>query len=429
MADLDDLPDLVDGADPPNTGTAINEAWWDLAEAALDGECRGATDPTRTPAQTTDEVLAARQPASGSPYASLVARLNAWEAQQYVTPAHVRNGFVLGNLLANDTFMMWANGDAAAPDFWTLSGTGAAVARCGVGQADTTVIPNQDHFSAKLTYGTSAAILEQDVLSPAAWASSRGATTLFRYTPDTSAYGAAEQEAYYYLIGHVYATTGNQARLAMHDGGGVFVYSPYHGGGGSFASLVAGPFNPASAQLSAQFRVETAGAAYVQCLSVIMTPLALPPMYIPGRVRYKTLSYYANNPATGVLTYFPFARPAFIIGAQMQCLTAGTVTAPTIDLLTPIGGVYSSLFATLPTIATGQLVGAAQACDPVAANYRRRTIRPALAASATQVDNTSLRLDYVDDGGATLRDLIVTIHYLEYDRPFDQFRAISDLGE
>lgn len=429
MADLDDLPNLTDGADPVNTGSAVDEAFWDDVQAALTGECRGTTDPTRTPAQTTDEMLAGR-----GGFGSLSLRLSDWEARQYVERHAIRNGIVLGNLLANDTFKMWSRGDALAPDYWALSGSGAAVARCGVGQADTTAIDTMDDFSAKLTYGSAAAVLSQEVVSVAMDGRMHGALVT-RYRPlDSSGSRLSgydeDDNVYYYLIGHVRSLTAGIARLAIYDGS-QYAYSPYHTADvipEPFSTLIAGPL-PVNLRMQAQCRVEGAGSAYFQGLALIASPLELPPMYVPAKVNYKTLTYYVNNPATGVLTYFTFARPAFILGAQMQCLTAGTVTAPTCDLLTPIGGVYSSLFVTAPTIATGQLVGAAQACDPAAANYRRRTIRPALSASATQVDNTSLRLDYVDDGGGALRDLMVTIHYLEYDRPLDQFRSMSDLGE
>lgn len=431
---------------PPSVGDGIvdgttndNKAFWDaydveVADALEDTTSGGGAGSAQTPAVTTAEVIDAR-----GNLASIGARIGSVIDPDgapigVVSPAMLRNGLVLGNLLANDTLMMWSRGDALAPDFWTLSGAGAVVARCGVGQADTTVIDGQDHFSAKLTYGAAAAVLAQDVVSPA-MTGTLGGAFITRYRPLDS--GGARLSGYemdgtvdYYAIGHVRSLTAGIARIGLSDGVQT-VYSPYHTADvfpEPFSTLIAGPLQ-ANTKLQVQCRVEGAGSAYFQCLALLAVPAGLPPMYLPARVRYKTLSYYANNPATGVLTYFSFARPAFILGAQMQCLTAGTVTAPTIDLLTPIGGVYSSMFVTAPTIATGQLVGAPQACDPAAANYRRRTIRPALAASATQLDNTSLRLDYVDDGGNTLRDLIVTIHYLEYDRPLDQFRAVTDIGE
>lgn len=425
--DYDDFPDLVDGATPITTGTPVDEAFWDDVQAALLGELRGVSDPTRTPAQTTDEVLAAR-----GVFASLLARLTDWEARQYVTPSQIRNGFALGNLLANDTFAMWSRGDAAAPDYWTLSGTGATIARCGVGQADTQVLDGQDHFSAKLTYGSAAAVLKQKAVVSAAQLKP---FMRDRYIPVDAAgarisgYDSYDENLYAYLITHAFSNGTSRARAGLSFGTST-EYSPYHPGNSAWATLVAGPaMFTSNHELAAELRCEASGSAYFQCVSLLLSPLPLQPMYVPARVRYKTLTYYTNNPATGVLTYFTFARPAFILGAQMQCLTAGTGTAATCDLLTPISGTYQSLFATLPTVAINQLVGAAQACDPAAANYRRRTIRPALSASATQVDNTSLRLDYVDDGGGALRDLMVTIHYFEYDRPFDQFRTVSDLGE
>jgi len=416
-----------------NDGTqVINKAYLDAYDAEVSSALVDAGNPTVTPAQTTAEVIAARGNLS-----DLNTRMSAivdvdGNPINVLSASHVRNGFVFGNLLANDTFAMWANGDAAAPDFWTLSGAGAAIARCGVGQADTQVLDGQDHFSARLTYGSAAAVLKQKAVASTVQLKPFMRS---RYMP-VDASGAAvtgydtyDETLYAYLITHAFSNGTNRARAGLSFGISTD-YSPYHPGNSSWATLVAGPsLFTSNHELAAELRCEASGAAYFQCASLVLSPLPLKPMYIPARAHYKTLTYYANNPATGVLTYFTFARPALILGAQMQCLTAGTVTAPTCDLLTPIAGVYSSMFVTAPTIATGQLVGAAQACNPAAANYRRRTIRPALSASATQTDNTSLRLDYVDDGGNTLRDLMVTIHYFEYDRPLDQFRAMTDIGE
>lgn len=427
---------IVDGT------TVLNAAWASAFTTDLASAIQNAT--AQTPAQSTTELQAARL--GKADLTTLLRQLfdESGNIVNLVTPSALRNGFALGNLLANDSFLMWPAGDAAAPAYWSLSGAGAAIARCGPGQADTTILKNaetagsnQAHWAAKLTFGAAAAVLSQRVLAAAAV--NQLDAMVYRFRPVDAAgnplpqYGqtGADSNINTYLIGHVKTDATNRARLRISDGGTTFD-SPYHPSG-EWATLIAAgqrSINPVIGYgpLDVQCRVEIAGSAYFQCLSLIATPLELPPMYVPGRYHYRTLKYYANNPATGVLDYFPFSRPAYILGAQMQCLTAGTVTAPTIDLLTPIAGVYSSLFTTLPTIATGQLVGAAQACDPAAANYRRKTIMPALAASATQVDNTSLRLDYVDDGGNTLRDLMVTIHYLEQDLPYDQFRAISDIG-
>lgn len=436
---------LVDNATPPwptvtddtgnlTSGTKFDAAYDGAVKDTVDALIHSSADASKSPADIISEMKDARGNLS-----SLNARLGGvvdadGNPVGVLSPSAVRNGLVLGNVLANDTFLMWSRGDAAAPDFWTLSGAGAAIARCGVGQADTRVITNMDHFSAKLTYGSAAAVLAQKAMESI---SSRiNGAFGFRYLPvDSSGAAIAGYDDGTFLkaygICHVWSDGASRARLGLVSPTDNF-QSYYHPGDSEWHSLIVGPVDVGAVsdpRLTFQCRVEVAGAAYFQGASLILAPAGLMPMYIPARVRYKTLTYYANNPATGVLNYYAFARPVFIVGAQMQCLTAGTVTAPTIDLLTPIGGVYSSLFVTAPTIATGQLVGAAQTCDPAAANYRRRTIRPALSANATQVDNTSLRLDYVDDGGGTLRDLIVTIHYLEYDRPLDQFRAISDLGE
>lgn len=423
---------LVDGADPITTGTAVDQAFYNALKAALNAQLHSASDPTVMPS----DIIAAVATARGV-YASLAAKLTAMEALfTGVGPSTLRNGFALGNFIANGDGRMWSRGDAAAPDYWVLTGTGAAVARTGPGLADTTSVNDRaDSFAAKVTYGSDAAALSQYVFRTAL-GSALDEFFASRFQPvdaqgnTIAGYGggAADSALQLWYIGHVWCDGTNRARLRLT--GSAPATSEYHPGSSAWRTLVAGPLTAVvGTPIQAQRRVETAGSAYFMSDCVVATELGLPPLWIPEKTTYRTHRYYVNNPATGVLDYFVFARPAFILGAQIQCLTAGTVTAPTIDLLTPIGGVYSSLFVTLPTIATGQLQGAFQMCNPAAANYRRRTIRPALTASATQADNTSLRLDYVDDGGGSLRDLMVTIHYLEYDRPLDQFRGSDDLGE
>lgn len=437
MSDYDDFPNLVDGATPVSTGTAIDEAFWNLVQAALLGELRGATDPTRTAAQCIDEVLAARVGSqSGRTFSSLLARLNDWEARQYVQPSAIRNGFVLGNLLANDVGMMWSRGDAAAPDFWVLSGTGAAVARTGEGQADTTSVNSRlTSFASKVTYGSSAAALSQFVF-PTALENALDEFFASKFVPvdatgtNLPGYTTDDSALQMYFIDHVWSDGSSRARIRLT--GSSPVTSPYHPGDSTWRTLVAGPLNAvAGTPVQAQRRVEASGAAYFQSGCVIMAPLGLPPMYVPTPI-VRDVHYVRvlGNPAGGTLDFFMPHEPIFILGAQMACVTAPTTNPPTIDLLTPIGGAFASLFVTLPTIATGKLVGTLQACDPAAANYRRRTIRglPTVAAAALQ-DNSMLKMVYVDDTGNTLQDLVVAVHYLRYARPLDQFRELGDIGE
>lgn len=421
---------LVDGADPVTTGTPVDATFYAALKASLNKQLSSASDPTKYPSDAIAELATAR--GNFSSLALLLANVVTPNGAPVgaVIPSMLRNGLVLGNLLANDTFMMWSRGDSAAPDYWVKTGTGATVERCGVGQIDTTVLANQAHYSAKLTFGTTEARLTQYVLPVADLV---GAAAGSRYAPvdnngtEVSGYNADDSAMAVYGIFHVWCAASAAARIFCDSGLGVS-YSPYHPGDSSWHTLiVAGSYgNTLSFGLSLG-----AGVAYAQLGCLIAVPVTIPPMYVPAFVvRDKYTVRVLGNPAGGTIDFMMPDSPIHILGAQMACMTAPTGTVPTIDLLTPIGGAYASMFVTLPTIAATKLVGTFQACDPAAGNYRRRTIRglPAAASAALQ-DNSIMKMVYVDDGGNTLQDLVVTVHYLRYARPFEQFRSMGDIGE
>lgn len=437
---------LVDNATPPwptvtddsgnlTSGTKFDAAYDGAVKDTVDALCHSTADATKTPA----DIIAEMKDARGNK-PSLNARMSGvvdadGNPVNVLAGSHVRNGFVYGNLLANDTFAMWSRGDAAAPDYWTLSGAGAAIARCGVGQADTQVLDGQDHFSARLTYGSAAAVLKQKAVVSTAQLKPFMRS---RYMPvdangvAITGYDTYDETLYAYLITHAFSNGTSRARAGLSFGISTD-YSPYHPGNSGWATLVAGPsLFTSNHELAAELRCEASGAAYFQCASLVLSPLPLKPMYIPARVRYKTYTFpiiATPTAATGYGWFMP-ARPIHVLGVTAYAGTAPTGgTTLKLDLMTPIGGVFSSLFSTLPAFVASD-VHAIQACDPAAANYRRRTIRGPYAAAAAVADNSVLRLDVnTRDSGTTGANILVTLHYFEYDRPLDQFRSMTDLGE
>ena len=422
-----------------NDGTqVINKAYLDAYDAEVSSALVDAGNPTVTPAQTTAEVIAARGNLS-----DLNTRMSAivdvdGNPVGVVSPAMLRNGFALGNLVRNDSFLMWSRGDAAAPDGWTLSGAGAAVARCGVGLGDTTVISGQDHFSAKVTYGSATAKLTQELMS-AGMAAKLGAFLTGRQRPSLdggnsfySGYESGEVNLQLYGFAHVRSTTTGIARISVYDNA-TEEFSPYHDGNTAlypFKTLIAGPLDCSSIAGAVGIRgnVGGAGSAYFQGFGAFLTPLGLPPMYLPGIWRYRERSYYlSGNQSTGDKDIWQPARPVHILGVTLTALTAPTVSAVKYDLQTPIVAAWSSLFSTLPQIAATKFTGL-QACD---GTYRRRTIRGVYAADAASLpDNCALKLRCdTDDGGNTSADVVVTIHFVEQASPLDQFRAMTDIGE
>jgi hypothetical protein len=417
---------VVDGT------TVFGNAWWTLVLAELATALQDAGHPTVTPADIIAELIAAR-----GNTASLPARLaNSIDINgnplNQTLPSMMRNGHPYGNVALNDTMQMWSRGDTAAPDFWAFTGTGGAIQRCGVGQADTKVIPNQDHFSARLTYGSDPARLTQ---YPIISTLSISARSDHPYIPvDSNAspvpgYDSTDLAGWTaYAIGHVWCDGTNRARV-YGSGGLGNSYSEYHPGDSQWHTLI----TPVSfgTQMAFGCSVESAGAAYFQCVGLVFLPSTMAPMWMPARVRYGAhVVRVLGNPASGTLDFWQPPRPVHIVGCQMSCITAPTGSQPTIDLLTPIGGAFASMFVTLPTIAASKLTGMLQVPNPAAANYRRRTIRGLYSAGdAALQDNSIMKMVYVDDGSSTLQDLIVRVNYVEYNPPLEQFRGMTDLSE
>ena len=231
-------------------------------------------------------------------------------------------------------------------------------------------------------------------------------------------------------------TAAQKARISILAGSTSY-FSEYHSGSstdnGDFFTLIAGPTTGLASVTRLQLLMEGSGSAYFQCAGFYLLPLSLPPMYVgaPMRLRAHRFARIATPAVANDYDAFRPIRPILVVGAQPVCRTAPTTDAVIVDLKTPISGTYQSLFTTLPQIAAGKLTGTLQACDPAAADYRRRIIRGLYtAADTTMPDNSEIRLDVTQrDTGTTCANVDVVMFYLEYERPFDQYRALSDLGE
>ena len=423
---------LVDGADPITTGTPTDAAFYNALKAALNVQLHDTSDPTKHPKDAIAELKAARE---GN--ATLLAKLDAMEAAfTGVGPNEVRNGFEYGNMLANGEGLMWSRADTAAPDYWAL-GAGA-IARCGSGQADTRALSNVRGFSMKLTHSGTPAYLYQRFVSNA-MADVMGEGLLDTQLKPVDAngndivgYDGGGLVAW--AIYHVWSAGTNRARLRLAQASGGTIDSQYHPGDSDWHPLIVGPLGLNTADYTElQLRCETAGDAYFQAGGLWLTRLALPPSYVPAKMvlRAHRFTRIATPAVATDYDAFTPSRPILILGTRATCRTAPTTDAVIYDLKTPISGTYQSLFATLPQIAATKLTSTIQACDPAAANYRRRTIRGVYSAGdATMPDNAEVRLDVTQrDAGATAANVDVTMFYLELDLPFNQFRSMTDVGE
>lgn len=410
MADLDDLPNLTDGADPVNTGSVVDEAFWDDVQAALTGECRGTTDPTRTPAQTTDEVLAAR-----GAFGSLLLRLNDWEAQQYIAPDVLAQSW-LCNLVGDAEWLLWPNGDASAPAYAALSGAGAAVARCGSGLADTTA-PEYGIWCAKVTSGAGAAGVLTKTIIPAAVVARLDGLGAF--------VGGDAVEPRAFVLARVKCSVGSKASLML-DNGLSQSSSSYHTGSGNWETLwINIPITDSITKLEASCIMGLGGgSAYFAPICVAISRLDAPRMFLPGQwVRREKDFQIQGNVTTGTRKFgWHPRRPGIVTDVQLSAGTAPTGQALIVDVNTWDGAALTSMFSTRPQIAAAATDGGAQPDT----TYARRCLYPHFGGTKVAGGLLTIDVDQIGSGAAGA-DLTITIGYLEAIRPLEGYMDYNSL--
>jgi hypothetical protein len=161
---------MVDDSGIFTDGTIVDKDFIDEILDQIDDQNHSTTNPTVKPKTITDEVVAAR----GSK-ASLDARLDvalnedgtpkAVAGQATESEVALAEGNI--NVARNSDLEDWTAGGAAAPDDYTLSGAGAAIARTGPAMGDTTDL-GVGTYAAKITSGGGAAAkLTQAVIATA----------------------------------------------------------------------------------------------------------------------------------------------------------------------------------------------------------------------------------------------------------------------
>jgi hypothetical protein len=217
LADTDSDP--VNDSGTGRDGTRVDETWYNAFVTAIDALIHSTNNPTITPADTIDEVVDAR----GS-IGTLDGRIDVEHNEDgthkntgiiatFITEAQLMGGLGGVNLIRNDDFLSWPDGDSAAPVYWALTGAGASVARTGTGLGDTN--RKIGDFAGKVTRAGTNCYLENILL-------------------DGTAFTRADfLRTKYIAIGvWVKCSTPNIARVAVYDGIGTS-YSSYHTGGGA----------------------------------------------------------------------------------------------------------------------------------------------------------------------------------------------------
>jgi hypothetical protein len=404
-------PAYSDDTGTGQDGTDTNAAFFDDIHDAISGVVESALNPGVFPAAIIDEVVDAR----GS-IATLDGRLDvSINEDGTLKPTAVQaattgfRNFGLINLLGNDTFLLWPNGDALAPDYWTLSGAGAAVARTGNGLADTARKHNS--FSARLTAGAGAdAVLTQTLIS-------------------AGDYAVTSLRNRYIAIG-VRAKTNavSGCRMIISDGGSSTTSTQHTG------SASSGPESDGWEWLFAVHQVSaSATSLFVQLVSTINNVSyfsgatavfadVAPADWVPASMtREKLETFIAGNATTGVKHYWNIERSGIVQNIAVSANTAPTGTALIVDVESWDGAAFTTMLAggALSIAATTQTVSV----SPPGGTYARRCLQ--VQAGTAYRTGGVVRFEITtDDGGNTAVDVFVCISYDCYNRPLDQIRAL-----
>ncbi len=404
MADVaPDFPTHVNDSGTGRDGSVVNAAFVEQIITAVNNQVLSPTNPLVTPADTIDEVIAAR-----NAYPSLDARLDdlgtALGITNYATTTQLLGGIGGVNLVVNDDDLLWPDGDAAAPDGYVVAGAGATIARCGTGLGDTN--RKIGDFCAKFTRVGTNCTLTHTVLDAASFARADFLKTLY-------AAGGA----------WVKCSTANAARVAVYDGAGT-VYSAYHTGGGAWEWLpVTRQVNAGATTLAIILDVRNSNtSAYWsgRTLFIIDSNLLLP-RNVPCPVTYGGTIHLAVGgviAATANVGRFEPARSGIIKDVQLHVKTAPTGQELICDVNSWDGAALTSIFATRPQIAAAGFRGGAQ---PNGA-YARRCIRQNSGAALAVSGQVTLDVDQVGSGVAGA-DLGVEIRVMQYTSPLERFQT------
>lgn len=398
-------PSVTNDDGTGRTGTRWNEAFNDAWTDAVNEQVASATNPTLTPADIIDEVVTAR-----AAYGDLDARLDdlalASSVTNLVTVSQFMGGLGGVNLVRNDDFLVWPDGDASAPWAWTLTGAGASVARTGTGLGDTN--RKVGDFACLLTRAGTNCYIENALLS----------TTAFTR--------ASFLQSKYVGFGcWVKCSTPNIARLQINDGIGTGSGS-YHTGGGAWEFLtVTRQLDASATTLKLRGSVDTAdGSAYFSGATALLLDSNLSlGQYQPSPVLYGMMHFalagnlaVASNQGRVVL-----ARGGIVKDIQLLIKTAPVGAAAIFDVNTWDGAGYTTMCTTKPTIADGATRGGVQPDG----TYARRCLRGGFGTAG--LAGSEITVDTDQTGVGTVgADAVLEIRTLQYASPLERFAAYND---
>ena len=402
------FPATVDDSGLGQDGTIFNAAYFAAIKSAIEAVVHSTTNPSLTPEDIIDEVVNAR----GSK-ATLDQRLDVALNEDgtlktiggTLVQTDLENtlGIAAGNLLVNNDFQIWADGDSTVPQSWAVAAGTPAVSRAGTGLGDTT--RKIGDFCMKLVTGAENTIIRQTLLS----------------TTDFDRSGAIFEESREFGFGcWVKTSTPNIARVKMNDGTN-FALSNNHTGSGNWEWLTgSGSVRSGTSATALLFdvQVDSAATVYVSMPTVLCGKYA-PPRAIPSQVVYGTLAFLLpGDPviASQESLHYVLARPGIVRDVAILAKTdVGSNLVLAIERR--IGtDTWESLYSSDPTLTTGNRFLYAGA--PTAA-YERRCLR---GIANDRHDNT-LRVRVVTAPSSGGQDVGIMVRVMQYQSPLEQFRG------
>src|SRR5574341_370126 len=290
MVQLTAWPAVTDDDGSGQYGTIGDKAWSDAARDAVEALIHSLTNPTISPADIINEVKAARG-SLGTLDGRLDVSLNedgTLKSQaSLVTQAQAKTFVGSKNIVPNGDLLLWSLGDSSAPDYFTLSGAGAAIARTGTGLGDTQRAKYGD-FACKITYGSAAAKLTQTLLSTTDFARADGLKNR------KVSFGCWAK-----------SSIANHASIVVDDGvtqtrGGQGGNGTYHTGGGALEWLyVTHTVSSSATKLTIYFEVAASGSAYFGNLIGVISDIP-PADFFPCAMQKGTIVFkVVGNVTTG----------------------------------------------------------------------------------------------------------------------------------
>jgi len=409
------FPSYTDDVDEDGTtGTVFDDTFWDGIATAINTVVHSTTNPTISAADAIDETVTAR----GSK-ASLDARLDVSleEDGSLIVPADYFSADDLGaclgtvNLLGNDDFLIWPDGDAAAPAYWATAGS-PTVARCGTGCSDTT--RKVGPYCASLTYGVATSYLWTSIVLSGIWSDMD-----FLEGQDVS-FGC-----------WVKSSIANHARIIIYDGNSA-TNSSYHTGGGNWEWLTATHTISSSATyLRAYCHVDSSGTAYFSGPTFIFSDLA-PARWQPSPrvIRERRFSFNGALTVGDLQGEHVFERPALLLDVQACPGTPhdGTAVAPAVVPITidvekyETGGSWVSVFSGAQDIvAVAAFYGSVQPDG----DYDHRCFN---GYSGNTVTNENAVIAFNIDVTGSAEGFNFILRFMQYTRPLEGLLAYNDYG-